>query len=261
LVSYWEGPVTWVERLCVASMLRHGHELIVYSYDPEALRGYAVGAEIRDAREVVTERHNAHRYRAAGKSWLFSDLFRLELQLQDRGIWVDLDCYLIKPLVPRSEYVFGLMSPKKLNGAVLGLPSDCPMIGEFIAGITADPLRTPWASFRRRLRRDIEILLGQSQPHPSAVGGSIGPRALTYFVRKHDLLKHAMPQDAYYPLAVEEAPLLVDPDPSGVAAKLTAETVLIHLWRSQIAHLGLLNRLPPATSYLGEACARLGVSD
>jgi hypothetical protein len=240
-------------------MLRHGHHLTVYTYDPEALSGCNLGAEIRDAREVVPERHLAHRYRAAGKFWLFSDLFRLELQLQGKGIWIDLDCYLIKPLVPLSEYVFGLMSLKKLNGAVLRLPSDCPMIGDFAAAITADPLRTPWASLRRRLRRDIEILMGQSQPHPSAVGGSIGPRALTYFVRKHDLLKHAMPPDVYYPLAVEEAPLLVNPDPSGVAAKLTARTILIHLWRSHIDHLGLVSRLPPATSYMGEACARLGV--
>jgi hypothetical protein len=260
LLSFWEGPVTWVERLCVASMLRHGHELTIYTFDPEALSGYNLGAEIRNVREVVPEKHIAHRYHAAGESSHFSDLFRLELQLQGRGVWTDLDCYLIKPLVPPSEYVFGLASPGKVNGAVLRLPSECPMIRDYAAAVTADPFRMPWASFKRRLRREIEIAMGQSQPHPSSVGGSLGPRALTYFVKKHNLLKHAMPREAFYPLAVEEAPLLVNPDPSRVAAKLTERTVIIHLWRSQIAHLGLVSRRPPATSYLGTACARLGVS-
>jgi hypothetical protein len=241
-------------------MLQRGHELTIYTYDPESLIGCNLGASICDAREVIAETDPGHRYRDAGKYWLFSDLFRLELQLQDKGTWIDLDCYLIKPLTPRSEYVFGLMSPGKLNGAVLGLPRNCPMLGDFLAAITADPLRLPWASFKRRLLRELEIFMGQSQPHPSRVGGSIGPRALTFFAKKHNVLKYAVPPDAYYALAVEEAPLLVDPDPKGVAAKLTAQTVLLHLWRSKIASLGLLTQPPPVTSFLGAACAELGIT-
>ena len=260
LLSFWEGPVTWVERLCVASILRQGHELTIYTFDPEALSGCNLGAEIRDVREVVPEKHIAHRYHAAGESSHFSDLFRLELQLQGRGIWADLDCYLIRPLVPKSEYVFGLASPGKLNGAILRLPSDCPMIADYAASVTADPFRLPWASFRRRLRRELEILMGQSQPHPSSVGGSLGPRALTHFVKKHNLLTYAMPPEVYYPIAIGDVPSLFDPDPKGAAAKLTAGTTLIHLWRSKVATLGWLTRLPPATSYLGTACAQLGVS-
>jgi hypothetical protein len=260
LVSFWEGPVTWVERLCVASMLRHGHELTIYTYAPAELIGCNLGVAVHDAREVVTETHPAHRYRTAGRFNLFSDLFRLELQLQGKGIWVDLDCYLIRPLVPRSEYVFGLMSSKKLNGAVLRLPPDSPMICDFMKAITADPLRLPWASFGRWFRREVEILMGRSQPHPSLVGGSIGPRALTYFVKKHNILKYAMPREAYYPVANREVPLLVNPDPSGLGAKLTAQTVLVHLWRGKMKRLGLLAQLPPATSYLGRACADLGIT-
>jgi hypothetical protein len=260
LLSFWEGPVTWVERLCVASMLQQGHELTIYTFDPEALRRCNLGAEIRHVSEVLSEKHIAHRYYAAGESSHFSDLFRLELQLQGKGTWADLDCYLIKPLMPKSEYVFGVASPGKLNGAILRLPSDCPMILDYSASVTADPFRLPWASFRRRLRRELEILIGQSQPHPSSVGGSLGPRALTYFVNKHNLLKYAAPQEAYYPIAIKDVPLLFDPDPKGAAAKLTAGTTLIHLWRSRVVTLGWLTRLPPATSYLGTACAEQGVT-
>jgi hypothetical protein len=242
-------------------MLRHDHRLTIYTHDLQALIACNIGAEVRDAREVVTEKDVAHRYRAVGKFNTFSNLFRLELQRQSKGIWVDLDCYMIRPLVPQSEFVFGLMLSKrhKLNNAVLRLPSDCAMIGDYMRAVTADPLRTPWASIGRRLRREVEIRMGRSQPHASAKT-STGPRALTYYAKKHSILKHAMPHDVFYPVVDKEVPLLVDPDPSGVAAKLTAQTVLVHLWRSRIEHLGLLARLPPATSFLGAACAELGVT-
>jgi hypothetical protein len=259
LVSFWEGPVSWVERLCIASMSRLGHELTIYSYDPEALMKFNLGIDIGDAREVIPTSYSAHRYRAIGRFPMFANLFRLELQRQSKGTWVDLDCYLLRPLVPQSEYVFGLMSPSKLNNAVLGLPSDCPMISDYMRAITADPLRTPWSSFGRRLRREIEIVLGKSQPK-STVRTNIGPRALTYFAKKHNLLRHAAPREAYYPVANKEVPMLVDPDPTNVVSKLTSQTVLVHLWRGKVKRLGLLSQLPPSTSYLGTACAELGIT-
>jgi hypothetical protein len=54
LLSFWEGSVTWLERLCVASMIQHNHPVAIYTYDPDALKKYNSGAEIRDAREVIT---------------------------------------------------------------------------------------------------------------------------------------------------------------------------------------------------------------
>jgi hypothetical protein len=240
-------------------MLQHGHELTAYTYDPRALMKCNLGADVLDAREVVAETDVAHRYRAVGKFNMFANLFRLELQRQGKGVWVDLDCYLIRPLVLQSEYVFGLSSHKKINNAVLRLPHDCPMIDDYMRAITADPLRLPWSSLSRRLRREIEILMGQSQPH-ALVKTNIGPRALTYFAKKHGLLKHAMPVEAYNPITNKEVLSLVDPDPSSMEAKLTAQTVLVHLWRATLERLGLLARLPPATSYLGRGCAQLGIS-
>src|SRR5690606_18370024 len=103
-------------------------------------------------------------------------------------IWVDLDCLMLKPTMPESEHVFGFLS-KKLNNAVLRLPADSPIIDDYIQTVTADPLRTPWSTFRRRAMREIEIVFGRSQPRAS-VRTNIGPRALTYFAKKHDLLRH-----------------------------------------------------------------------
>jgi hypothetical protein len=258
LVSFWEGPVTWVERLCTASMRHVGHPLTIYTYHPEQLAKCDLPADIRNAREVITEDHPAARYHAAGRFTLFSNLFRLELQCQERGIWVDLDCYMIRPLVPKFDYVFGFASKAKLNGAVLGLPPNCPMTDDYMKAITADPLHIPWASFKRRIRREVEILFGQSQPSVS-VRTNIGPRALTYFAKKHDLLKYAMPQEAFYAVLNKDTGLLTHHDHRMIESKMTAETVIVHLWRGKMRRLGLLQELPPASSYLGKACNALGI--
>jgi len=257
LVSFWDGPVSWVERLCAASMVQHGHPLTIFTYDPDALAQYDFSAQIRDAREVVPETDFAQRYRAAGRYAMFSNLFRLHLQRQQKGIWVDLDCYMVKPLMPESDYVFGLQSEKKLNGAVLGLPPDSPMTNAYLAAITADPMHTPWAPIMRRLRREGEILLGRSQPDVSAKT-KIGPGALTYFARKHGVLDHALPKDAFYAIPPNAAGLLADPaDP--VSDRLNSDTVIVHVWNTKLRKLGLLEKTPPPSSYLGKACEQYDI--
>ena len=256
-VSFWGGHVTWVERLCAASMSQQGHPLAIYTYEPAELAKYKLAAEIRDAREVAPETDAAHRYHAERRFSMFTETFRLALQRQRKGIWVDLDCYMLKPLVTESDYVFGLASPGKINGAVLRLPADCAMMNEYVSAITADPLHTPWSTFRRRVRREVEILLGQSQPSTS-VRTNIGPRAMNYFVRKHGLLKYALPQHAFYPVLNRETALLVEPK-DRISARLTDQTIIVHLWRGRMAHLGILSELPPASSYLGKACKRFGL--
>lgn len=258
LVSFWDGPVTWVERLCAASMLQHGNPLAIYTYDPEALTKLNLGGEIRDARDVTPESHPVQRYRAGRRYAMFANLFRLYLQRESKGIWVDLDCYMLKPFAAKSDYVFGYASPGKLNNAVLRLPADCPMIEEYISAVTADPLRTPWSTLRRRVARDVEILLGRSQPRME-VRTNIGPRALTYFAKRHGVISHAKPKEAFYAIANRETNQMFLPDDT-VSDRLSPGADLLHLWRGRIKRLGHLAELPPATSYLGKACKQYGIT-
>jgi hypothetical protein len=240
-------------------MVRHGHQLTIYSYAPTPSLSAALGAELLDARDIAPENGLAHRYRHVGRFQMFANLFRLELQRQEKGTWVDLDCYFLKPLTTQSDYVFGLMSPNKLNNAVLRLPSQCPMLPAYIQAITADPLRTPWSSFAVRLRRDIEILFGKSQPG-ALVRTNIGPRALSYFAKKYDVLKYAVPPDTFYPIGNKETHVLAHPNRELAEEKLSERTVLIHLWRGKMKRLGLLTKPPPASSFLGLACSKMGLA-
>lgn len=255
--SFWEGPITWLERLCVRSILNAGHHLTIYSYTPAALRDSGIEADIRDSREVLPESAIEH-FRSVGRYALFANIFRVELQRQGKGIWVDLDCHFLEQLYPLSPYVFGLIVPGKLNNAVLGLPLGSPMADAYMAAMTAVPLKTPWATFRRRLKRELEILLGRPLPHPSKQT-NIGPRALTYFANKYGLMEHAFPQDAFYPVATNDALTLIARDDRVVQAALTQRTVLVHLWHGQLKKHGLLAELPPASSYLGQACKKFGI--
>ncbi len=252
LTSYWEGPVGWMERLCVRSMRRAGHPLTIYSYLPEALSKEGLDADVADAREIVPAEHPINRYREVGRYALMSNLFRLELQRQSRGIWVDLDCLFLKPLMPKSPYVFGRVVGPKLNGAVLGLPAGAPMVEDYMSAITAVPLRTPWATPRRRLWRNLEILAGYPMP-PPAVQTNIGPRALTYFARKHGVHTNAVARDVFYPVGTTDAHILVDADDRKARATLTENTVIVHLWHGQLKKVDLLRPTPPTTSLVGQA--------
>ena len=51
IVSFWHGPMSWLEALSIASFRRQGHRVEVYSYDP--VEGLPEGAIARDAAEVL----------------------------------------------------------------------------------------------------------------------------------------------------------------------------------------------------------------
>lgn len=258
LVSYWDSPVTWLERLCVASMVDKNHDVTIFSYDPKSISGRGLDAEIRDAREIICSHNPSYRYRDVGEYSLFSNIFRLYIQDDEQSVWVDLDCFMVKPLEIENQFIFGFSSPGKINGAVLKLPHDSEMLADYRKAITADPLRVPWATFSRRVKREVEILLGKTQPSPH-FKSNIGPRALTYFARRHGLTSYAQSQEVFYPLTVSEAYLLAGPQEI-VRSKLTEATVIVHAWASTLKARGYANQIPGENTFLGRACREFSVT-
>ncbi|RYF04347.1 MAG: hypothetical protein EOO77_29790, partial [Oxalobacteraceae bacterium] len=56
LNTFWDGPrLGYLEQISIASALEQGHAYTVYSYEPDRLDGVPEGAELRDAREVMTD--------------------------------------------------------------------------------------------------------------------------------------------------------------------------------------------------------------
>lgn len=263
LVSFWDGPVTWLERLCVASMLGHGHSIAIYTYDPKTLEKCGLGADIRDAREIIPDNDFDQRFRAHGRFAIFSDIFRLKLLKKVQSVWVDLDCLLLKPLDLDTDYIFGWASHKKINNAVLGLPSDSLVLNDYIDTISADPMQVPWSSFRRQVLRKYEIFKGHTRPDPKS-HINLGPRSLTYFVKKHKLVSHAQPTEVFYPFLVQDTRLLVKPIDVALE-NIKQNTIIVHVWRTTFKNLGFLQIIPSKDTYIGNFChdydiAQQGVS-
>jgi hypothetical protein len=249
-----------LERLCVRSMREAGHDITVYSTDPEALLREGLGAtQIHPAGDVIADDHSAHRYRQARAFHHFADVFRLELVRQDKGVWVDLDCLMLKAITPKDDYLFGRFNAEWLNNAVLMMPKDSAMLADYYAGITAVPFRMPWSTPQRRLRRNLAILLGEALPDPKA-RTNIGPRALTYYAKKHGLFGRAEPPPVFYPVQSAEARVLVEADDRAAQALVTEATAVVHTWHGNLRHHHALAQPPPPSSYLGQAWARLGMT-
>ncbi len=258
IFSYWDGPVSWLERLSVASILAHGHSLTVYSYYPEELAKLDLHSDIRDAREIIPESDNSYRYIPAKRYTLFTNIFRLVGQMQSIGLWVDLDCIFLKPCELEDDYVFGWLSDVKLNGAVLKLPADAAMTKDYYSGISADPLRTPWSTLRRRLYREFEIRIGRTEPSLTT-RTNIGPRALTYYATRHDKMSCAQDKAVFYPLRSGEAPHLTTPDDSFAKKSVTEKTILMHAWQGRLKRENCLEGRPVVSSYLGQYCAKYDI--
>ena len=247
LFTYWDGPISWLERLCIQSMLDAGNTLTIYSYDPDSLAKNNLHSDIRDARDIVPENSDNFSFRTA-----FSNFFRLVGQIQCLGTWVDLDCYFLKKIEAGNEYYFGWASDRKLNGAVLRLPPDSEMAKDYLAGNTRVPLSLPWATFRRRLLRDVEILFGRKLPKSDRLT-NFGPKALTYYAKRHNKLHLAQPIDVFYPVPSKQALALTDKDDGTAKRMITTNTLILHAWHTRLKKNNQLGELPHPSSYLGNA--------
>lgn len=258
LVSFWHGPMSWLEALCIASMARHGHRVDVYAY--EQPQNFPVGANWRDAAEILP-REQLVFYKGKGTPAVFSDRFRLELLRGQRGVYVDLDLYLLAPIEGPPDYLMAWERPGSVNSAVLHIPADSALLSDLFSVFSAEnrPLFEPHLSPLRRLEVAARRLLGEKIPPENMQYGATGPMALTYFVKKHGLADKVLPSSTYYPVPYEAIPRLMEPG-SSVQPFLKPETRGIHLWRSQFTDRGRAGMiLPPPGSAMAALCAREGI--
>ena len=259
ICSFWHGPFGWLEQLSVRSFLRHGHEVHVYGYEPIA--GLPDGAEFRDLGELIP-RERMFYYKGKGTVGVFSDLVRMTLLRNQRGIWADCDIYCVRPLPTAPDYLMAYERPGSVNGAVLHIPHDAPLLDDLL-GIFADderPLMEPHLPLGRRIEVAVKRLVGQKVPAEYMQYGATGPFALTHYVKKHGLLGKVLPSEVFYPIPYERIPELMQAG-SSVEQAITERTLGIHLWSSQLTRRGReAMPVPEAGSALALLCEREGVS-
>ena len=259
IVTYWEGRVSWLERLSIATMLAMGHRVELFTRDVAQMRAELDGVEVFDVRDVLPDHPPAVLYHEQRHFALYADIVRMALLREARGVWCDADCVMLSALPPPETYLMGWLDEgRRINNAVLWMPRDSALMEQYWRAITRIPVRAPWATLRVRVLREFGILFGRKYPF-DIEKMSIGPRALTYFVERLGLQAHASPKARFYPLRDNETHLLIDADDRVARAMIAPETEIVHAWHGKLKGLRALETAPPATSWLGQHCAAYGV--
>ncbi|MEO5805553.1 hypothetical protein [Devosia sp.] len=257
IASFWHGPLSWLERLCIDSFVKQGHAFHLYSYEP--ISGLPPGAEWRDAATILPQDKLVF-YKGRGTAGVFSDYFRMSLLQREKGIWADADVYCVKPFVDPPEFFVGFERQGSINGAVLLIPSDAPLLADLISVFTEAkrPLFEPHLPLCRRLEVAGKRLLGQKVAPEYMQYGATGPFALTHYVARRGLWDQVQPVDVFYPVPYEGIPALMQAG-SDLSA-ITERTLAVHIWRSQLTNRGRAGMgVPEAGSALADLCAKHGI--
>lgn len=231
-VTLWIGPrLGRLERACLRSVMRTGHRLTLYCY--ERPDGVPEGVDVEDAREIVPA-DRIVRYRN-GSYALFSNLFRYQLQRRSRGTWVDCDVYLVRPLDGRRPYLIGEEAPGILNGGVLRIPADSPLLSLLLEPFDGNSVPS-WLPWRHRVPAHLHRMVSGRTAVSRMPWGTTGPLALTNAVKATGIDVEALPSHLLHPVRWQDAGWIADPR-KRPEDRITPETVSIHLWNERIKHL------------------------
>ncbi|MCS6762584.1 MAG: hypothetical protein MO846_12005 [Candidatus Devosia symbiotica] len=258
IASFWHGPMSWLETLSIASFRRQGHPVEIYSFDP--VDSLPAGATACDAAEILP-RDKLVFYKGKGTPGVFSDYFRMMVLRQGRGVYADLDVYCVRPIEGPPDYLMAYERPSSINGAVLHIPADAPLLDDLLSIFTDPdrPLLEPHLPLFRRLEVAARRLLGEKIAPEDMQYGATGPMALTHYMARRGLGHLVRPSTALYPIPYEGIPALMQAG-SSIDAAITPDTLAVHLWRSQLTRRGRADMpLPEPGSALWILCEREGV--
>ncbi|MHA6299743.1 glycosyltransferase family 32 protein [Devosia sp. CAU 1758] len=259
IISFWHGPLSWLEVLCITAFVRCGHQVLVYSYDP--IGSLPQGAEWRDAADVLPKEKLVF-YKGKGTPGVFSDHFRYAVLRMGLGVYADLDIYCVKPIEGPPDYLFAWERPGSVNGAILHISADAPLLADLISifETAKRPLFEPHLPPMRRFEVAIRRLVGDRVTPEHMQYGATGPMALTHYVARHGLIPQVRPAATFYPVPYEGIPALMKSG-SSLETAIKPETLGIHLWRSQLTDRGRAGLpLPEAGSALAALCAAEGIT-
>lgn len=212
LHTLWiEGPLSNLEQICLASMLKQGHKVTLHTYGK--VENVPQGVNVCDAHETLPY-DERYRHGKTGSISLFADYFRCVLLKREMGVWVDMDCYLLQPLeVPSHGYLLG-HEVNTINSAVLHLPADSPILNDLLSACES-PSKSPyWLDFRRSVLKRAAYVLRGKPWHLGEMGwGIVGPVALTRLVPKYNLVDKVKPMKHFYPVDRHGSSKLFEPVP------------------------------------------------
>ena len=224
---WMEGPLSFLEQLCVKSFVDAGHEVVLYHYGP--LQNVPHGVTLADASQILS-RDGALIHARTGSPALHSDLFRYKMIEKSPGmIWADTDAYCLRPFETENGHFYGWESDKHVNGGVLGFPPDSETFKQ-LREFTSDEYAIPsyyGEDYRQRL------IAAKEAGNPVHAGdqpwGVWGPHAITHFLHVTGEIKYAKPRSGLYPFSFKYRRDMLKPD-FDTTGILTEETMSIHFY-------------------------------
>ncbi|WP_232796482.1 hypothetical protein [Roseovarius salinarum] len=228
-----EGPLSYVEQLCIQSFLDAGHEVTLYHYGPVERVPEGVHLEHGGA---ILPRDNFIQHNRTQSLALFSDVFRYHLLAKsERTIWADTDAYCMKPFETPTGHFFGWESENHINGGVLGLPPDSPALANLLEMTRDEYMIPPWYSEMARAKLEAKRDAGTPVHVGDLPWGVWGPHAVTHHLHRTGEHEHAFPRDVLYPVPFEKRRRMVKAHHRAAAEGfLTERTVSIHLYGRRI---------------------------
>ena len=234
VATFWAGgPLAALDKACIASFARQGHQTILYAYgepaDPPPSVILADAAEIAPA-----EAMSAFIFNGRPNLSHFSDYFRYRLFARSKHAWIDADLLAIRPIqAPHDGFVFACETKRSLCGAIMLIDQADPHLQELL--------------------RRTEALM-----HTELAWGATGPRLLTKVFGTNNVIARAAPPEIFFPIHYDDFCLPLLPEAADQCADLCHRASTLHLWNNLVVSLGYWKDLaPPKDSYLWRELRRL----
>jgi hypothetical protein len=202
--SLWIGDrLGEVNAACLRSFIRHGYRVVLHCYDrpvdtPKGVELFQA-SKLMKPEEIV--RHKT------GSLTLSSDIYRYRILREGMGIYVDADIYCLRPL-PEDEYLMGFERDDHVNNAVLRIPPNSKLLTDILQASENPHFIPPSKKRSRRMIGHLRRAIGFPIHVSNRGWGVIGPRLITYLVRRDGLQDIVQPIDVLYPLHFENTSLL-----------------------------------------------------
>lgn len=226
------GPLPVTSQMCLSSFVRHGHDVILYTFDSQI--PVPDGLTRVDAREILPEESvfaNPDRPSYAG----YANLFRYRLLQKQETTWVDADVLCLGPL-PEGPYLYGYEWRRTVNNAVLRAPRDSELLRLlYDRAVTVPPEQVQW--------------------------GQLGPALLTQTVGDLRLTGHTQRRRVLYPVHFIDLWRLWDPEQTRRVGRMMAGASTLHLFNEWLRRCSLPIRsmTPPEGSFMAQELEKAGL--
>lgn len=249
---WMEGPLSYLEVLCIRSFIDAGHEVVLFHYGP--LSNVPNGVQLEDAARIMARGENDLVHKRTGSFALQSEAFRYRMLASEGDmIWADTDAYCLRPFESKTGYFLGWETMRYISAGVLSLPQGSETL-EALLSLTSDPYPIP--TFYGP-DYEQELIAARESGTPLHVTkqplGVWGPHALTHFLQQTGEDIYALPCEALYPFSFGDRRQMLR---RGFNADdlITNDTCSIHLFGRRLRKRLLQepNALPHHKSLIGE---------